>query len=184
MVSNENHLGEIVVTAQKPYVKVEDGKFIYDTKDFIRKKIANNAWDILNKLPGISSNGSSVSLIGTNKVTVMIDGKLSTLTMEQLYTMLNNMPANRVEKAEIIYNAPPQYHVNGAVVNLVMKRPKHSVVEGEIAANYINQYFNYGGVNANLRVATPKMTLDLMYGINRKKYAKLGNRKLLILRTS
>lgn len=169
MVSNENHLGEVVITAQKPYVKVEDGKFIYDTKDFIRKKIANNAWDILNKLPGISSNGSSVSLIGTNKVSVMIDGKLSTLTMEQLYTMLNNTPANRVEKAEIIYNAPPQYHVNGAVVNLVMKRPTHSVVEGEIAANYINQYFNYGGVNANLRVATPKMTLDVMYGINRKK---------------
>ena len=169
MVSNENHLGEVVITAQKPYVKVEDGKFIYDTKDFIRKKIANNAWDILNKLPGISSNGSSVSLIGTNKVSVMIDGKLSTLTMEQLYTMLNNTPANRVEKAEIIYNAPPQYHVNGAVVNLVMKRPTHSVVEGEIAANYINQYFNYGGVNANLRVATPKMTLDVMYGINREK---------------
>lgn len=169
MVSSDNQIGEVVVTAQKPYVKVEDGKFTYDTKNLIQKKIANNAWDLLNKLPGISSNGSSVSLIGANKVSVMIDGKLSTLTMDQLYTMLNNMPANRVEKAEIIYNAPPQYHVNGAVVNLVMQRPKNSSVEGEIAANYANQYFSDGGVNANLRVATPKTTLDVMYGINRKK---------------
>lgn len=38
MASSENHIGEVVVTAQKPYVKVEDSKFIYDTKDLIKKK--------------------------------------------------------------------------------------------------------------------------------------------------
>lgn len=169
MTSAEQFLNEVVVSAKKTYAKVEDGKFIYDVKKLIQNKIADNVWDLLNKLPGISSTSSSISLIGANKVSVMIDGKLSTLTMDQLYTMLNNMPANRVEKAEIIYNAPPQYHVNGAVVNLVMQRPKNSSVEGEIAANYANQYFSDGGVNANLRVATPKTTLDVMYGINRKK---------------
>lgn len=169
MTSKENLLNDVVVTAQKPHVKVEDGKFIYNTKNLIRNKIADNAWELLNKIPGISSKGSSVSLIGVNKVSVMIDGKLSTLTMEQLYTMLSNTPANRVEKAEIIYNAPPQYHVNGAVVNLVMQRPKNRNVEGEIATNYANQYFSDGGVNANLRIATPKTTLDVMYGISRKK---------------
>lgn len=102
MTSAEQFLNEVVVSAKKTYAKVEDGKFIYDVKKLIQNKIADNVWDLLNKLPGISSTSSSISLIGANKVSVMIDGKLSTLTMDQLYTMLNNMPANRVEKAEII----------------------------------------------------------------------------------
>ena len=182
IVPNDYHLNEVVVSARKPYVKVEDGKFVYDTENIIRDNIADNAWELLNKLPGISSNGSSVSLTGANKVSVTIDGKLSTLTMDQLYTMLNNTPASRVEKAEVIYNAPPQYHVNGAVVNLVMKRPKNSSIEGEVAVNYANQYYNEGGASANMRIATPKTTLDLMYGISRNKnmqYSEMESRHTL-----
>ena len=116
------------------------------------------------------------------KVTVLLDGIPSTLSKEQLYTLLNNTPATRVEKAEIIYNAPPQYHVNGAVVNLLMQRPKTSTVEGEVAVNYGNQYFSEGGVHANLRVGTAKASWDLMYGINRKKnmqYSELESKHSL-----
>ena len=169
MTTNDFYLDEVVVKVKKPYVKVENGKLVYNTKDLIQNKIANNAWEVLTKLPGVSSAGSSVSLIGARKVTVMIDGRLSTLNEEQLYTMLNNTSANRVEKAEIIYNAPPQYHVNGAVINLVLQRPNSNSIEGEIAANYANQYFDEGGINTNFRVATPQTALDVMYGINRRK---------------
>ena len=169
MISNEKLLDEVIITAQKSYVKVEDGKFIYDTKNIIRGKIANNAWEVLNKLPGISSNGSSVSIIGATKTSVLIDGKPSTLTKEQLHTMLNNISANQIERVEIIYNAPPQYHVNGAIVNLIMRRFVKNSVEGEIGASYANQYYSDGGVNANVRVTTSKTALDVMYAINRKK---------------
>lgn len=164
----EHHIKDVVVTAQRPYVKVEGEKLIYETKSIIDNTIVNSAWDLLSKLPGISVNTSSISLIGTNKVTVILDGKNTTLTQEQLYNILTNTPAERIAKTEIIYNAPPQYHVNGAVVNLVMHRPSKSSIEGQITANYANQYYNEGGINANIRVASPKSTFDVMYGINRK----------------
>lgn len=169
LAPGEEYLTEAVVSASKPYVKVEDGKFLYDTRDLVRNHIADNAWELLNKIPGVYSKGSSVSLVGAGEVSVLIDGRLTTMTADQLYTMLNNTPADRVETAEIIYNAPPQYHVNGAVVNLVMRRSAISHVEGEIAADYANQYYGYGGLNANLRVGTSRTTFDFMYGINRKK---------------
>lgn len=182
MTLNDVNINEIIVTAKKPYVKVEDGKFVYETKDLMQNGIIDRAWDLLNKLPGVSSNGSSVSLIGANKVSVIIDGKLTNLTMEQLYTILNNTPANRIEKAEIIYNAPPQYHVNGAVINLVMCQPDRHSTEGEFAVNYANQYYNNGGLNANLRFTTLKTTFDVMYGINKKntmQYSEMESHHLL-----
>lgn len=182
MSLDDVNIDEIVVTAKRPYVKVENGKFVYQTKDLIQNGIVDRAWDLLNKLPGVSSNGSSVSLIGANKVSIIIDGKLTTLNMEQLYTILNSTPANRVEKAEIIYNAPPQYHVNGAVINLVMHQPERHSTEGEFAVNYANQYYNNGGLNANLRFAASKTTFDVMYGTNKKntmQYSEMESHHLL-----
>lgn len=177
VLSSINTLEEVVISGKKSYVKVENGKFIYDIENLTKNKIVDNAWGVLSRLPGISTKGSSVSLIGVNKVSILIDGKISTLTEEQLYTMLTNMSANKVDKAEIIYNASPEFHSNGAVINLVMKRSNSRSIEGEIATNYTNQYYSYGGANANLRFATPKATLDVMYGLSRKENMEYSNIK-------
>lgn len=177
-----NEIDEVVVSAKKPYVKVEDGKLIYKTEAIINDEITNNAWDLLNKLPGISSNGSKVSLLGANKVTVILDGKVSTLSQDELYTILNNTPVARIEKAEIIYNAPPHYHTNGAIVNLVMHQPKNLGVDGEISMNYTNQYYSSGNMNANFRVTSSKTTFDVMYGIDRNakmQYSEIESHHLL-----
>lgn len=178
MTPNEVLIDEIVVTSQRPYAKIKKGRIIYDLKEITQNKVVGSAWDLLNKLPGVSSNGSSVSLICANKVSIMIDGRLSTLTVEQLYTVLSSTPANRVEKVEVIYNAPPQYHVKGSVINLIMRHSANSLTECEVVANFANQYFSDGGLNTNFRVAASKMTLDVMYGINNKKsiqYSKIAS---------
>ncbi len=124
---------------------------------------------MLGDLPGVTAKDGAVSLIGARSVTVMMDGKPSTLTMAQLQSLLENTPADRLERAEVIYNAPPSYHVNGAVINLAMKRPGSATVEGEFSANYNNTYYSDGGLNGNLRVGSSKSTLDVMYGASRKK---------------
>lgn len=43
------------------------------------------------------------------------------MSHEQLTILLKNTPASRVEKAEIMYSTPPQYHVRGAAINLLLK---------------------------------------------------------------
>lgn len=63
-----------------------------------------------------------------------------------------------------MYSAPPEYHVRGAVVNVVLKRPHDYSFQGEVSANYIARYFNGGGVTGNFRLSTPKMAFDAMYG--------------------
>ena len=55
-------------------------------------------------------------------VTVILDGKVTTLSTEQLYSLLRSIPASRIEKAEVMYNAPARYQVRGALINITLKQ--------------------------------------------------------------
>lgn len=63
------------------------------------------------------------------------------MTYEQLVTLLKGIPASRVEKAEVMYSAPPQYHVRGAAINLVLKgyKPGEGGLQGEVNGEYKQQ---------------------------------------------
>lgn len=111
-----------------------------------------------------------------------MNGKPTTMTAEQLETLLRNTPVDRVEKAEVMYSAPPELHVRGAIINVVMKRSNDYSFQGELSTYYQNKYFSSGGANGNFRLYTPKVTLDVMYGTDNIKmleYTELFSRHTL-----
>lgn len=165
----DNNLDEIVVKGERPLVRVENGRLGYDLAVLSEKQVVNNAYEALAKLPGVLENNGTLSLVGTRNLAIVINGKPTTMNSSQLETFLRNTPVNRVEKAEVIYSAPPDMHVRGAAINLVMKRSNDYSFQGELSANYQNKYFNSGGTNGNFRLSTPKMTFDIMYGANNGK---------------
>lgn len=86
--------------------------------------MAVNAYEAILELPGVQNLRGGIELAGANKVTVVINGKVTNMGQNQLENLLKSMPKERIEKAEIMYSAPPQYHVRGAVINLVLKSGK------------------------------------------------------------
>lgn len=164
--SNEYALDEAVVKVERPLVRLENGRLGYNLNVLAEKKVVNNAYEALTKLPGIQESRGVLSLVGAGKVTVILNGKPTTMSAGQLETLLRNTPVNRVEKAEVMYSAPPEYHIRGAAVNVILKRPDDYSFQGEVSTHYKNQYFNSGGMNGNFRFSTPGITLDIMYGAN------------------
>lgn len=162
-------LEEIVVKGERPLVKVENGRLGYNLKALAEKKVVNNAYEALTKLPGIQENRGVLSLVGAGKLTIILNGKPTTMDAGKLETLLRNTPVDRVEKAEVMYSASPEYHTRGAVVNVIMKRSNDYSFQGEVNTHYKNQYFNSGGMNGNFRLSTPKTTLDVIYGANNVK---------------
>lgn len=160
----DNALDEVVVKAERPFIKVENGRLGYNLSLLAQNKTVNNAYEALTKIPGVQQRQGALTLTGAGKLTVMLNGKPTTMDAGQLETLLRNTPVNRVEKAEVMYSAPPEYHVRGAVVNVVLKRPNDYSFQGEVSADYIARYFNGGGVTGNFRFSTPKMAFDAMYG--------------------
>ena len=103
------------------FVKVEEGRLGYNLAQLADGKVVNNAYEALTKLPGVQEDKEGLTLAGAGSVTVILNGKPTTMNTTQLETLLRNTPVDRVEKAEVMYSAPPQYHVRGAVINVVFE---------------------------------------------------------------
>ena len=180
--SKDYNLEEVVIKGEKPLVKVENGRLGYNLSVFSEKQVVNNAYDAITKLPGVQESNGALSLAGASSLTIVMNGKPTTMTAEQLETLLRNTPVDRVEKAEVMYSAPPELHVRGAIINVVMKRSNDYSFQGELSTYYQNKYFSSGGANGNFRLSTPKVTLDVMYGTDNIKmleYTELFSRHTL-----
>lgn len=162
-------LDEIIIKAERPFVKVKNGLLGYNLAVLTQNQLVNNAYEALTKIPGVQEERGILTLAGAGKLTIILNGKPTTMDAGQLETILCNTPVNRVEKVEVMYSAPPEYHVRGAAINVVLKRSNDYSFQGEISADYKNQYFNDGGMNGNFRLSTPKMAFDVMYGVNNVK---------------
>lgn len=176
------NLDEVVIKGERPLVKVENGRLGYDLSVLSEKQVVNNTYEAITKLPGVQENNGTLSLAGASSLTIIMNGKPTTMTPGQLETLLRSTPVNRVEKAEVMYSAPPELHVRGAVINVVTKRSHDYSFQGELSTNYQNRYFSSGGVNGNFRLSTPKVTLDIMYGadnIRTMEYTDLFSRHAL-----
>lgn len=180
--SKDYALDEVVIRAERPFVKIENGRLGYNLAILTQNQLVNNAYEALAKLPGVQEDRGSLTLAGAGKLTVILNGKPTTMDAGQLEILLRNTSVNRVEKAEIMYSAPPEYHIRGAAINIVLKHSNDYSFQGEVSADYKNQYFNSGGVNGNFRLSTPKMAFDVIYGVNDVKnmeYIELDSKHTL-----
>ena len=89
-------LDEVVVKAERPFVKVEEGRLGYDLSVLAGDGVVNNAYEALTKLPGVKETKGALTLAGTGNLTVVLNGKPTTMDAGQLETLLRNTPLDRV----------------------------------------------------------------------------------------
>lgn len=158
-------LCEVVVSAERPLVKAENGALTYDVEALAEKTTASNAYEVLTRLPGVLEQGGSLSLIGAGGVTVILNGRPSSMSGEQLANLLKSTPVSSVEKAEVMYSAPAKYRVRGAVINLVLKERKSGepFLRGEVGAGFTQARYAQGNGRVNLSFGGRKVTADVLY---------------------
>lgn len=159
----------VVVKGERPVVKVEQGRLNYDLGQLTEGQAVNNAYEALTRLPGVAEQDGTLTLAGTSSVTVILNGRPSTMTAEQLATLLRSTPVDRVEKAEVMFSAPPQYHVRGAAINVVLRRSYETAFSGEVHANYTNRWYDTYDAGGNFVLTSPKWSADVTYSAARSK---------------
>ena len=103
-------LGEVVVKGERPVVKVEGSRLSYDMPQLIKNKLVSSAYDCIKELPGVLEQNETLTLAGTSTPVLILNGKPSTMTQDQIITLLKGIPASRVEKAEVMYNFAANRH--------------------------------------------------------------------------
>ena len=158
-----HNLPEVMVKGTRPIVKAERGMLSYNMPLLLKQLPADNAYEALTRIPGVSDATGSISFSG-NEVTLIINGQATTLTQEQLTERLKAMPAAQLSKAEVILSAPARYHVRGMAINIVTKDyAGTNQLSGQIIGGMRqNKYANEFG-NLYLSLQRGKFGLDAQY---------------------
>ncbi len=163
-------LNEVVVKREKPQIKGQDGVMVIDLPTIVKDKPVTNILEALGYLPGVVNNNGMIGLAGASDVTIILNGEATNMPLQNLYQLLYTTPVDRLKTVEVMYTAPAKYHVNGAVINVVLKTPAPlDGLQGQVRAGY-NQghYGSYGGGLA-ATYAVKDWTFDLNYGVSRTK---------------
>ena len=159
-----HELPEVMIKGERPIVKATQGKLVYDIPRLINDLPVDNAYDAIKELPGVAEMNGNITLAGQS-VTVVIDGKVTTMSTEQLNTLLKSIPSSRIEKAEVMYSAPARYQVRGAMINICLKQGGGNApsFQGELLSDYRQKHYEALTERASLLYSRNKFSADFLY---------------------
>ena len=152
-------LNDVTVTDEKSILQTSIDKKIYNVgKDIM--STSGSASQILENIPSVAvSVDGNVSLRGSSNVTILINGRPSTMMRVNSAAALQQIPANTIERIEIITNPSAKYKPDGTagIINIVLKKGVKQGFNGTLTANIGNENrynstltFNYRPNKINL----------------------------------
>ncbi len=99
---------------------------------------SGNTQDALEKIPGVQVNiDGSLTLKGNENIAIYMDGKPTYMDIKELKQLLENTPANEIEKIEVFETPPAKYEAagNAGIINIVRKKGKGLGYTGMLGGN-------------------------------------------------
>ncbi len=142
---------EVVVESQRlPVENLVDRK-VYNLSGDIRSEFGTVS-DVLVAIPSVDVGiDGSVSLRGDSSVLILLDEQpLAQVSGPFVGEALRQIPADDIEKIEVITNPPAQYKAEGAagIINIVTRKSRREGLTGSANANGGNSHRSSVGANA------------------------------------
>lgn len=168
VVSDSKQLDEVVVIAERSTVEIKLDKKVYNVGQDMMVK-GGTASDVLDNVPSVSVDvDGNVSLRGNENVRVLIDGKPSGMA-GNVADALRMLPADAVEKVEVITNPSARYEAEGGggIVNIILRKGKAQGINGSVTAT-VGDPQNYG-LNGNINLRSEQFNLFTTSGYTNSK---------------
>ncbi|HEX5871258.1 MAG TPA: TonB-dependent receptor, partial [Longimicrobium sp.] len=158
-------LETIGVEAERPAISIAPDRNSYSTKDVA--PAATTASEVLESVPSVQvDSDGKVSLRGNENVVVQINGRPSPIRGEQLAGYLRQLPANTLDRVEVIPNPSARHDPEGmaGIINIVLKQNVDLGLSGglTLAASTAERYT----VGGNLGFQQGPATWFMSYGFN------------------
>ena len=157
-------LGTVIVTAQKPVVKMETDKLIYRVNEDVDSK-SSTVLDILRKVPMVTVDGQdNITVNGSSSFKVYVDGKPNVMMSSNPSQIFKSLPASVVKNIEVVTNPGARYDAEGAggVLNIIMNgsADKKQLTEGYTGTLKGNAGLLGGGGSASVSGSKGKMSYN------------------------
>lgn len=152
MTDKNNEIEAVVIKAQRDMLQTNLDKTVFNVQSSINSA-GQTAVEVLEEIPSVSVDvEGNVSLRGSENVTILVDGRATNLTLDQI-------PADMIESIEVITNPSARLEPDGmaGILNVVLKKKKEAGFNGMVSLGasssclYQNDKHNFlfGGWNAD-----------------------------------
>ena len=159
-----NQLNEVVIRTEKTTVEIKLDKKVYNVGNDLMVK-GGTVSDVLDNIPSVSVDvEGNVSLRGNDNVRVLIDGKPSNAI--NIAEALRLIPADAIEKVEVITNPSARYDAEGGggLLNIILKKGKNQGLNGTFIAS--TGYPETYGLSGNVNYKSKNFNLFTTQGYN------------------
>ncbi len=164
-------LAAVTVVAKKPLIEQKVDRTIVNVEASITN-VGSSALEVLEKSPGVSvDKDGNISLKGKQGVVVMIDGRPSYLSGQDLANMLRGMNSSQLDKIEIMTNPPAKYDAagNSGVINIMTKKNKQFGYNGSVTSGYTQGHYARFNESMNFNYRNGKWNLFTSAGYNKNR---------------
>lgn len=151
LTETEVNLNEVTITSSKTALNTAIDRKVYNVAQDVMSK-SGTASDLLQNIPSVQVDlDGVVSLRGSTDVMILINGKKSPLMGASRADVLQQMPANSIERIEVITNPSAKYKPDGTsgIINIVMKKDAGTGLNGTLTGNAGNQRRYNGSASLN-----------------------------------
>jgi hypothetical protein len=142
LAATSSELKAVGVTAARPLVKQEIDRLSYDVQADPDSK-ALTAMDMMRRVPLLTVDGDdNIQLQGSGSYRIFINGKPSALLASSPKDVLRTMPANTIQKIEVITTPPSKYDSEGlaGIINIITFKTTTNGYNGTLSTRYSYPY--------------------------------------------
>ncbi|WP_021192360.1 hypothetical protein [Sphingobacterium sp. IITKGP-BTPF85] len=137
LLQNNAYLSEVVINKRKQFIEQHQDKTIFNIENSALAD-GNSGLELLTKIPGISlDDNGTFSLKGKSGASIMINGKLTYLSADQLANLLRSTSSNDITKIEVMTNPNSKQDAAGTsgIINIVLKKGLKQGLNGAVSGN-------------------------------------------------
>jgi outer membrane receptor protein involved in Fe transport len=143
----------VEIIAERSTVEIKLDKRVYTVGSDMMVR-GGTVSDVLDNVPSLSVDAEgNVALRGNQSVTILIDGRPSNLAGSNVAEVLRLLPADSVDKVEVITNPSARYDAEGGggIVNIILKKGRAGGFNGSLVATTGDPANHGGSANLNYR---------------------------------
>lgn len=174
MKTEDVNLQPVRVSGMRPLSTIGSDRIVFDMSPLQGDMPSDDAYGLLTRLPYVVENDGNF-MVGNQAATLIINGKIMTMSQEQTKKILKNMSAESLESAEIMLSAPSRYHVRGTVINIVTKANNGGKnFSGQVSTSLLRDKKNSGIISTTAQYTSNKFAIEGMVSWTRgKRYYRL-----------
>lgn len=163
----DQDIEEVVVVAKLPELEIKADKMTYHLEASVVRK-QGSLYEVLETLPGIVVNkDGTIYMNGKSGVNVLIDGKSTYLSGQELVNLLKSTPASTADKIDLITHPSARYDASGnsGLIDIHTKKIKLQGLNLSVNGGFSQGIRSKGNGSISLNRRNGKFNFYLTYSL-------------------